>query len=77
MAITKVWLDESLNECISCGACESAAPQIFEIPDKMAVRADANVADASLAESILDAANSCPVSVIAIEQDGSGNRDNN
>ncbi|MDR0535497.1 MAG: ferredoxin [Puniceicoccales bacterium] len=74
MTITKVWLDESQNECISCGACESVAPDIFEVPQKMAVREGA---DFSNEDAIHDAANSCPVSVIAFEVDGSGQRDNN
>jgi ferredoxin len=64
MAITKVWLDESQNECISCGACESAAPDVFEIPDKMVVKPNA---DLSQEDAIRDAVNSCPSSVIAFE----------
>jgi ferredoxin len=43
MAITKVWLDETENECTMCGACEAIAPDIFEVPEKMIVRDDANL----------------------------------
>jgi ferredoxin len=73
MAITKVWIDESQNECISCGACESIAGGVFEIADKAVVKADA---DLSAESEITDAASSCPSSVIAFELDGSGHRDN-
>ena len=38
MAIRKVWLDESENECISCGACEAICSAVFEVPDKMIVK---------------------------------------
>ena len=38
MAIVKVWLDESESECISCGNCADAAPEVFEVPDKMVVK---------------------------------------
>lgn len=72
MAITRVWLDESENECISCGACEAACEAVFSVPDKMVVRDDA---DLTLENEIIDAADSCPVSVIAIEYDNSGKRD--
>jgi ferredoxin len=34
MSIKKVWLDERENECISCGASESACPEVFEVPEK-------------------------------------------
>jgi ferredoxin len=73
MAITKVWLDESENECTMCGACEAVCPEVFEVPEKMVVKADA---DLSLIDEIEEAAQSCPVDVIAIEHDNSGKRDN-
>ena len=37
MAITKVWLDESSDECVSCGACEATCDAVFEVPEKMKV----------------------------------------
>ena len=65
MSIKKVWLDESDNECISCGACESACPEVFEVPEKMTVK---NGVDFSKYESaIKDAVNSCPTDVIKYE----------
>ena len=38
MAITKVWLDESNDECVSCGACEATCDAVFEVPEKMKVK---------------------------------------
>ncbi len=67
MQITKVWLDESNDECTSCGLCESIAPDIFEVPDKMVVKSNANFND-SIAD-IKDAADSCPVGVIKFEEE--------
>ncbi|HEX3007047.1 MAG TPA: ferredoxin [Bacteroidales bacterium] len=63
--IQKVWLDESENECISCGACESVCSEVFEVPDKMVVK---NGADFNAHESaIKEAADSCPTQVIRYE----------
>ena len=65
MAITKVWLDESSDECISCGACESVCSDVFTVNDKMSVNegADFNAFEAE----IKDAASSCPAGVIKDE----------
>ena len=38
MAITKVWLDESSDECVSCGACEATCDAVFSVPEKMQVK---------------------------------------
>ena len=74
MAITKVWLDETEDECTLCGACEAMAPDVFEVPEKMIVVENP---DLSQVEDIEEAADTCPVSTIAIEYDNSGQRDNN
>jgi ferredoxin len=74
MAITKVWLDETENECTMCGACEAISPDVFEVPEKMIVKANA---DLSLLQEIEEAAEGCPVATIAIEYDNSGKRGNN
>jgi ferredoxin len=71
--ITRVWLDESLNDCTCCMLCESSVPEVFEVPERMVVKANPNLA---LIEEIKEAAESCPVSTIAIEYDHSGKRDN-
>ena len=65
MSIKRVWLDESENDCISCGACEDICSEVFSVPDRMIVKPGV---DFSLFEAeILDAAESCPVEVIKYE----------
>jgi len=71
--ITRVWLDESENECTMCGACEATCSAVFEVPEKMVI---VKGADLSLTSEIIEAAEGCPVSTIAIEYDSSGKRDN-
>ena len=65
MAITKVWLDESEDECISCGNCEAICPEVFEIPDKMVVKAGVDYS--AFEDGIREAVDSCPTNVIKIE----------
>lgn len=65
MKISKVWLDESSDECTSCGLCASIAPAVFDVPDKMVVLpVDFNLH----VEEIKEAADSCPTSVIKYEE---------
>ncbi|NJO70260.1 MAG: ferredoxin [Bacteroidetes bacterium] len=66
MTITKVWLDETENECISCGACESICPEVFEVPDKMIVKEGVNFDD--YASGVLEAVDGCPTQVINYER---------
>lgn len=72
MAITRVWLDESENECTMCGACEAICDAVFAVPEKMVLVPNA---DLSLEDEIKEAADGCPVATIAIEYDNSGKRD--
>jgi ferredoxin len=65
MAITKVWLDESNDECTSCNLCEEIAPEVFEVPDKMVVKEGVDFN--KFEDEIKEAAESCPVEVIAYE----------
>ncbi|MDR1830717.1 MAG: ferredoxin [Candidatus Fibromonas sp.] len=74
MAITKVWLDESENECTMCGACEAACDGVFEVPEKMAVKSGADFA--AHETEIKEAAESCPTGVIAYAVDGGEGRAN-
>jgi ferredoxin len=75
MAITKVWLDETENECTMCGACEAVVDAVFAVPEKMVVK---NGVDFAKYEAeIKEAAEGCPVATIAFEVDGSGKRANN
>jgi len=74
MAITKVWIDETNDECSMCGACEAVCGAVFEVPEKAVVKEGADFA-ANEAD-IKDAADGCPVSVIAYAVDGSSERAN-
>ncbi|GHV15676.1 hypothetical protein AGMMS49938_14520 [Fibrobacterales bacterium] len=74
MAITKVWLDETENECTMCGACEAVCDAVFEVPEKMAVKAGAGFVENEA--EIKDAADGCPVGVIAYALDGGDKRAN-
>jgi ferredoxin len=65
MAITRVWLDESDNECISCGACEMICPEVFAIPDKMVVKSGVDFN--KFEPQIIESAKSCPTEVIKYE----------
>jgi ferredoxin len=65
MAITKVWIDETNDECSMCGACEAVCDAVFEVPEKAAIKAGADFA-AHEAE-IKEAADGCPVGVIKWE----------
>lgn len=67
MAIKKVWLDESEDECTSCDLCASIAPDVFEVPDKMEVIPGADLE--ANEDEIRDAADSCPTQVIRIDED--------
>ena len=66
MAIKRVWLDESEDECTSCGLCESIAPEVFEVPDKMVVLEGVDFSEYE--DEIRDAADSCPTEVIKFEE---------
>lgn len=74
MAITKVWLDESENECTMCGACEATVDAVFEVPEKMTVKAGVDFS--KFEAEIKDAAEGCPVGVIAYAVDGGSKRAN-
>jgi ferredoxin len=67
MAIKKVWLDESDDECTSCGLCEGIAPEVFEVPDKMIVKDGVDFS--AYEDEIRDAADSCPTEVIKFEEE--------
>ncbi len=65
--ITKVWIEEG---CIVCDACETAAPEVFEVLEETCViRPDALSAEFTKprSEGIVDAAEECPTDVIKFE----------
>lgn len=56
----KVTIEEG---CISCGACESVCPEVFEIEDVAVVK---EAAIAGNEDCVKEAAEACPVSVITV-----------
>lgn len=62
MSIKKVWLDESEDECIACGSCESTCPEVFHVKEKMTVKKDVDFNEYE--SCILEAVDSCPAGVI-------------
>ncbi len=65
MSIKRVWLDESENECISCGLCEATCPEVFEVPEKMMVKDGVDFSQHE--KEIIDAVEGCPSEVIKYE----------
>ncbi len=65
--VTKVWIEDG---CIVCDACETAAPDVFEVLEETCViRPEAMAAGFTKprTEEISDAAEECPVDVIKFE----------
>ncbi|MGM0529952.1 MAG: ferredoxin [Bacteroidota bacterium] len=65
MAISRVWINE---DCTGCGLCEEICPEVFELGDRdvaiVKPIADLNAYE----EEIKEAAESCPVEAIQIEE---------
>jgi len=65
--VTKVWIEPG---CIVCDACETTCPEVFNVTeDTCLIRPEAMSPDFTkpLSESIIDAAEECPVDVIKFE----------
>lgn len=65
MSIKKVYLDETDDECISCGLCESIASMVFRVPNKMEVIPGVDYNEYE--DEIKEAVESCPTNVIKYE----------
>lgn len=65
--VTKVWIEPG---CIVCDACETTCPEVFNVTDDTClIRPEAMSPDFTkpLSESIVDAAEECPVDVIKFD----------
>lgn len=60
----KVWIEPG---CITCGACEFAAPDVFEVTDISHIKKNADLKKHAGAIEI--AALACPVQVIKLERE--------
>lgn len=59
----KVWVDD---ECIACGTCVDMCPEVFELEGDIASIKEG--ADLTLDDSIVEAAEACPVEAIHYER---------
>ncbi len=65
--VTKVWIEDG---CIVCDACETSSPTVFEVTDDTCIiRPEALSAEFTkpLTDSIVEAAEECPVDVIKFD----------
>lgn len=53
--------------CITCGACEFIAPEVFQVTDISRVKQDVDLM--GQADAIQQAAQACPVNVILVEEE--------
>ena len=60
----KAIVDKSM--CIGCGACQSIAPNVFEIEDDGLANSVGEVTDDNK-EDVIDAAENCPTGAIKTE----------
>jgi len=64
MAVKKVWIEEG---CTACELCADICPEVFELPDDIAVVKD-GVDFSGYEDKIREAAENCPVEVIQFEE---------
>jgi ferredoxin len=61
----KAFVDQEV--CIGCGLCAEICPEVFAMNDQMTADVIVDEVPAEVEESAQDAADSCPVSAITIE----------
>ncbi len=62
----KAFVDQDV--CIGCGLCAEICPEVFAMNDQMTADVIVETVPADAEESAQDAADSCPVSAISIEE---------
>ncbi len=65
MAIVRVWIEEG---CTECGVCAETCPEVFRLADETAEVIEGADLEAN-EECIKEAAEECPVEVIAFEEE--------
>ncbi|RKD89772.1 ferredoxin [Mangrovibacterium diazotrophicum] len=65
MAIDKIWRDDDINTCVACKICQSFAPRVFKVFDKMIVMPGVDYD--KYENEIREAVESCPTGIIKIE----------
>jgi ferredoxin len=66
----RVWVDH--QTCVGNTMCEAIAPKVFRLNDNR--QSEAVAPDSDTLEKILEAAESCPVSAIFVEDAETGER---
>lgn len=59
-------VDVDQYTCIGCGLCPSICPEVFELRDEGKAYTRAQTISEELEDPVKDAASSCPVSAIAV-----------
>jgi ferredoxin len=62
----KAWVDK--DGCISCGLCPTICPEVFRMGDDDLAEAYVDTVPSDSEDAAREAADSCPVSVIHIEE---------
>lgn len=70
MSIKKIWIEEG---CISCNLCEDTIREVFRVPAGQTSQVQKGyrklLVDPEVVEKVHEAADSCPVEVIIVEED--------
>lgn len=61
----KVVVDENL--CTGCGLCVDVCPEVFEMPEALSIIKPTEIT-ADLEDRVKEAAESCPVEAIIVEE---------
>lgn len=65
MAIKNIWIEE---DCTACNLCAETCPEVFDLPDDIAVVKE-GVDFSKYKNEIIESAESCPVEAIQYEEE--------